>query len=199
MRTGDEYLRSLKDGRRVFVDGELVKDVTTHPAFRQAARSIATLYDIAAQPELRERMTFTSPKTGEPVHRAWQIPQDACRPARAAAVLGDLGGGDLRPDGPRARSCRRLLRRLCRGAAVLRQRRASNSPTISSRSTNSCATTTSIAATRSCRRRSTARSPRISRAIRRSMPAWSRSATTASSFPARSNSPPAARSPITSI
>ena len=76
MRTGDEYLRSLNDGRRVFVDGELIKDVTTHPAFRQAARSIATLYDIAAQPDLRERMTFTSPKTGAPVHRAWQIPKD---------------------------------------------------------------------------------------------------------------------------
>src|SRR5271169_1550184 len=76
MRTGDEYLRSLNDGRRVFVDGEMVKDVTTHPAFRQAARSIANLYDIAAAPDMRERMTFTSPKTGAPVHRAWQIPKD---------------------------------------------------------------------------------------------------------------------------
>src|SRR6202046_974956 len=76
MRTGDEYLRSLNDGRRVFVDGELVKDVTAHPAFRQAARSIATLYDIAARPDLRERMTFTSPRTGMPVHRAWQIPRN---------------------------------------------------------------------------------------------------------------------------
>ncbi len=28
MRTGAEYLRSLNDGRRVFVDGERVKDVT---------------------------------------------------------------------------------------------------------------------------------------------------------------------------
>src|ERR1700680_2523058 len=75
MRTGAEYLRSLKDGRRVFIDGEHVKDVTEHPAFRQAARSIANLYDIAAVPEMRERMTFTSPKTGEPVQRAWQIPR----------------------------------------------------------------------------------------------------------------------------
>src|SRR5580693_5780287 len=75
MRTGAEYLRSLKDGRRVFLDGERAKDVTAHPAFRGAARSIANLYDIAAAPELRERMTFTSPKTGEPVHRAWQIPK----------------------------------------------------------------------------------------------------------------------------
>jgi 4-hydroxyphenylacetate 3-monooxygenase len=75
MRTGPEYLRSLNDGRRVFVDGELVKDVTAHPAFRQAARSIAGLYDIAAAPELRERMTFPSPKTGQPVQRGWQIPK----------------------------------------------------------------------------------------------------------------------------
>src|SRR3984957_12213006 len=75
MRTGDDYLRSLDDGRRVFVDGETVKDVTAHPAFRQAARSIAMLYDIAAAPELRERMTFTSPKTGQPVQRGWQIPR----------------------------------------------------------------------------------------------------------------------------
>ena len=75
MRTGAEYLRSLDDGRRVFVDGEAVKDVTTHPAFRQAARSIAGLFDIAADPAMRERMTFASPKTGEPVWRTYQIPR----------------------------------------------------------------------------------------------------------------------------
>ena len=63
MRTGAEYLRSLKDGRRVFIDGERVKDVTEHPAFAQAARSI------------RERMTYPSPKTGAPVWRAYQIPK----------------------------------------------------------------------------------------------------------------------------
>ncbi len=74
MRTGSEYLRSLNDGRQLFLDGERVKDVTAHRAFREAARSVARLYDIAAAPELRERMTFTSPKTGEPVLRAYQIP-----------------------------------------------------------------------------------------------------------------------------
>jgi 4-hydroxyphenylacetate 3-monooxygenase len=75
MRTGAEYLRSLKDRRQIFLDGERVKDVTTHPAFSGAARSIANLYDIAAAPDLRERMTFPSPKTGAPVQRAWQIPR----------------------------------------------------------------------------------------------------------------------------
>ncbi len=75
LRTGAQYLESLRDGRRIFVDGEAVGDVTAHPAFRGAARSLARLYDIAAAPENRERMTFASPKTGKPVLRAYQIPK----------------------------------------------------------------------------------------------------------------------------
>src|SRR5262245_41441890 len=75
MRTGSEYLRSLNDGRAVFVDGERVADVTTHPAYREAAKSAARLYDIAAAPENRELMTFPSPKTGAPVWRGYQIPK----------------------------------------------------------------------------------------------------------------------------
>jgi 4-hydroxyphenylacetate 3-monooxygenase len=75
LRTGAEYLQSLRDGRQVFLDGERVADVSAHPAFREAARSIARLYDIAAEPENRELMTFPSPKTGQPVLRAFQIPK----------------------------------------------------------------------------------------------------------------------------
>ncbi|MGE7472059.1 4-hydroxyphenylacetate 3-hydroxylase family protein [Bosea sp. NPDC003192] len=75
LRTGAEYLRSLDDGRAVYVDGERVKNVTTHPAFAAAAQSAARLYDIAADPAMRERMTFTSPTSGKPVLRAYQIPR----------------------------------------------------------------------------------------------------------------------------
>ncbi len=75
LRTGAEYLRSLDDGRQVFLDGERVADVTKHKAFREAARSVARLYNIAAAPENRERMTFPSPKTGAPVLRCFQIPR----------------------------------------------------------------------------------------------------------------------------
>ncbi|ODS75408.1 MAG: 4-hydroxyphenylacetate 3-hydroxylase [Bordetella sp. SCN 67-23] len=75
MRRGDEYLRSLNDGRAVYVDGELVKDVTKHPAFAAATRSAARLFDTAAAPALRDRMTFTSPSSGRPVLRAYQIPR----------------------------------------------------------------------------------------------------------------------------
>src|SRR5258708_11734363 len=75
LRAGAEYLKSLRDGRRVYLDGELVKEVTEHPSLREAARSIARLFDIAAAPENRELMTYTSPTTGAPVHRGWQIPR----------------------------------------------------------------------------------------------------------------------------
>src|SRR5271155_1705764 len=75
MRSGAEYLRSLKDGRCVYVDGERVADVTPHPAFREAAKSVARLFGIAAAPEHREVMPYPSPKTGAPVWRAWQIPK----------------------------------------------------------------------------------------------------------------------------
>ncbi|MFD8500476.1 4-hydroxyphenylacetate 3-hydroxylase N-terminal domain-containing protein [Amycolatopsis sp. NPDC059657] len=49
--TGDEYLESLRDDREVHLFGERVKDVTTHPGFRNSARSIARLYDAMHEPE----------------------------------------------------------------------------------------------------------------------------------------------------
>ena len=47
--TGEEYLKSLQDGREIYIYGERVKDVTTHPAFRNAAASVAQLARCAAQ------------------------------------------------------------------------------------------------------------------------------------------------------
>ena len=48
--TGEEYLKSLQDGREIYIYGERVKDVTTHPAFRNAAASIAQMYDALHKP-----------------------------------------------------------------------------------------------------------------------------------------------------
>ncbi len=65
LRTGADYIASIRDdGRRVIVDGEAVRDVTTHPAFPAAVRSVARLWDIAADPANREIMTYPSPTTG---------------------------------------------------------------------------------------------------------------------------------------
>ena len=75
MRCGKEYLEGLRDGRRVYVNGERVEDVTTHPAFRGATRSVARLYDVAADPANREVMTWELPASGTPVNVAWMIPR----------------------------------------------------------------------------------------------------------------------------
>lgn len=76
MRTGRAYMDAIRnDGRRVYIDGEVVRDVTSHPAFRGAVHSVAHLYDVAAAPENREVMTFPSPTTGAPVLRCYQIPR----------------------------------------------------------------------------------------------------------------------------
>ncbi len=74
-RTGKDYIASLHDGRTVFVNGERVRDVTAHLAFCNSVRSIANLYDLAASPEHHEAMTYPSPKTGEPVNKAFLIPR----------------------------------------------------------------------------------------------------------------------------
>ncbi|WP_274519691.1 4-hydroxyphenylacetate 3-hydroxylase N-terminal domain-containing protein, partial [Pseudomonas aeruginosa] len=41
--TGEEYLASLRDDREIYIYGDRVKDVTSHPAFRNAAASMARL------------------------------------------------------------------------------------------------------------------------------------------------------------
>ncbi len=59
LRSGAEHLERLRDGRIVYIGAERVTDVTTHPAFRNAARSIAGIYDMKADPANRDAMTFT--------------------------------------------------------------------------------------------------------------------------------------------
>jgi len=75
MRTGAEFLAGIKaDGRKIYYNGELVEDVTVHPAFAEGAQTIAKLYDIASDPSNSDLMTYKSPTSGNPANRVWQIP-----------------------------------------------------------------------------------------------------------------------------
>jgi 4-hydroxyphenylacetate 3-monooxygenase len=58
LRTGKEHLEHLRDGRVIFIGDERVKDVTTHPAFRNAAQTIASIYDMKADPANTKTMSF---------------------------------------------------------------------------------------------------------------------------------------------
>ena len=54
--TGDEYLESLDDGREVWIYGERVENVATHPAFRNTARMVARLYDSLHDPSRNKKI-----------------------------------------------------------------------------------------------------------------------------------------------
>ena len=75
MRTGSNYVESLRDGRNVILDGAPVDDVTTHPAFAAGVRTVARLYDFAADPANAELMTYPSPTDGRPVNLSWLVPR----------------------------------------------------------------------------------------------------------------------------
>jgi 4-hydroxyphenylacetate 3-monooxygenase len=52
-------LEQVKDDREVYVGGERVTDVTTHRAFRNAAQSVALMYDITSDPAAADRLTYS--------------------------------------------------------------------------------------------------------------------------------------------
>ena len=58
LKSGKEYLEGLRDGRRVYLGNELVEDITTHEAFRNAANSFSLIYDMKAAPEHRNVMSY---------------------------------------------------------------------------------------------------------------------------------------------
>ena len=72
--TGAEYIASLKDGREVYINGERVKDVTTHPAFRNAVRSLARLYDALHDPAKKDVLTTpTDTGSGGFTHKYFRV------------------------------------------------------------------------------------------------------------------------------
>ena len=77
MRHGDDYIESLRDGRAVFLDGERVVDVTKHPAFAEAIRRIAELYDLARSDAARDLTTYVDPASGARYGAMWLIPRTA--------------------------------------------------------------------------------------------------------------------------
>src|SRR5215468_3385864 len=75
IKTGQDHIASLRDGRDVYIYGERVADVTAHKAFRNSVRAVGSLYDFQAQPGVLDTMTFASPDTGRRVNRCWQLPE----------------------------------------------------------------------------------------------------------------------------
>src|SRR5438045_474985 len=58
---GERYLESLRDGREVWLQGERIADVTTHPAFARVCQALAHAYDLQCSPPTRDVMTHELP------------------------------------------------------------------------------------------------------------------------------------------
>jgi 4-hydroxyphenylacetate 3-monooxygenase oxygenase component len=90
IRTGSEYIESLRDGRSIFVNGERVKDVTRYDPFRGVVATMASLYDL--QHERIGELTFPSPRDGAPVSASFLMADSieaAERRARAEEIRAD--------------------------------------------------------------------------------------------------------------
>ncbi|QNU64146.1 4-hydroxyphenylacetate 3-hydroxylase [Halomonas sp. ATBC28] len=62
IRTGEEYREGLRDGREIWMEGERVKDVTKHSAFKPIIDVKSRMYDMAHEPEHKDAFTYRAAK-----------------------------------------------------------------------------------------------------------------------------------------
>lgn len=94
IRTGEHYRDGLRDGREVWIGGERVADVTTHPAFKPIVDVKARMYDMAHEERFQADLTYLE---GNERHSVFQQPpttqEDWHRKWRAVdLLLNDIGG-----------------------------------------------------------------------------------------------------------
>ncbi len=98
-RTGKQYLEGLSTRPpEIWIGGERVRDVSSHPAFRNITRSVAALYDLQHESVRRDEMTYTSPLSGERVGLSFLVPrtrEDLVRVRRMMKIWADYSGGML--------------------------------------------------------------------------------------------------------
>ena len=87
-RTGAEYIKGLQAQEcEVWLRGERVKDVTTHPGLANGVRAVASLYDLQHDPKLKDEMTFVSPTSGERLGLSFIIPRTRLELERRGSMM----------------------------------------------------------------------------------------------------------------
>jgi 4-hydroxybutyryl-CoA dehydratase/vinylacetyl-CoA-Delta-isomerase len=78
IRTVEEYKESLRDGRRVYIRGEKVDDVTRHPVLGVTVDTVAQGFALTSHPDPEVRNLFTAPhpQTGELINRYFVTPRN---------------------------------------------------------------------------------------------------------------------------
>ena len=87
-RTGEEFLRGLRENPpQLYLQGERVKDPTTHGGLRNGVHTLARLYDMQHEPELRDVMTYVSPSSGDRVGLSFIAPRTQSELQRRSAMM----------------------------------------------------------------------------------------------------------------
>ena len=94
IRTGEQYREGLRDQREVYLNGERVDDVASHPQFKPVVDIRARIYDMAHQDNTREVMTYE--QDGERFAIGLQLPKSrrdwGAKRAAVDLVMKDIGG-----------------------------------------------------------------------------------------------------------
>ena len=94
IRNGEEYIASIRDGREVYINGERVQDVPTHPMFKPLVDIRARIYDMQHEPATREVMTVEQGGEVNAVGNALPRTQEDWQAKRRATdrVMDEIGG-----------------------------------------------------------------------------------------------------------
>lgn len=94
IRTGDEYRASIQGNRDVYMNGEKVKDVTTHPQFKPLVDIRARIYDMQHEKATKDVMTVTQDGEVNAIGSALPYTQEDWWAKRRAtdAMMNDIGG-----------------------------------------------------------------------------------------------------------
>lgn len=94
IRTGEEYKASIRDSRAVYMNGEKIKDVTVHPAFKPLVDLRARIYDLQHEPATRHLMTYREDGEVNAINNKLPLSQQDWWDKRRATdtVLEDAGG-----------------------------------------------------------------------------------------------------------
>src|SRR5258706_14841863 len=93
-RTGEQFLNGLRGQREIWVDGERIADVASHPKLRGAAHALAEIYDL--QHVEAATCLMPDPETGEPIALSHMIPrsrEDLLRRGKALRAVAEYSVG----------------------------------------------------------------------------------------------------------
>jgi 4-hydroxybutyryl-CoA dehydratase/vinylacetyl-CoA-Delta-isomerase len=74
LRTPEEYIESLKDGRTIYYRGKKVDDVTKHEVLSAAVRHASDIFRLQFDPKYRKMLVYNDPEYGE-ISSFYKIPR----------------------------------------------------------------------------------------------------------------------------